>query len=227
MVNKKTKKTVKKKVETPSVGVSKNIKKQENRQLILFFVVIAIIFLSFLVPYFLIQASKTFNYGDVDWVFEEDVNYYHGRFAGLTNDAIMYNIYVRNDPRENNVPTDGTFDDFKYGAIISTSPEFDMCRGEASRVMRDLGDFLKTAVGTGVIYSGSTDPFVAMESERRYALCDNIQDRTLVIVDVGNNSVAQDSKNSYCYKIYVEDCNDASAVEKFMLKSIIDFGGAE
>ena len=201
----------------------KSIRNNENRQLIWFFVIVGLVFASVLVPYFWVEGSKVFEYAGVDWVYEENVDYYHGRFPALTTPELIYNIYLRNDPRENSVPTEGDFDNFKYGAIISTTPEFDKCRGDSSRVMRDLGDFLKTAVGVKIISSGSTDSKVAIETGRRYAVCNTVSDRTLVIIDRGDARVVKNENYSYCYTIYIDDCDDASPVEKFMIESIEGF----
>jgi hypothetical protein len=139
----------------------------------------------------------------------------------------MFNVFLRGDPRENAVEAEGIFDKFKNGGIVSFSPEVDECRGELTRVMLDLGSFLKDGVGVGSLESGSTDSVVAVESGRRWAVCDRVNDRTLVVVDIGEPRVVQDENNLYCYTIYAEDCNDVSSVEKFIVKSIDDFGEAE
>ena len=209
----------------------KSVRKRENKQLIWFFAIVVIIFASFLVPYFWVESAKVFEHGGADWVIEDypepTGTIYHGRFIPRVHPDLTFNIYLRGDPRENDVLTEGTFNKFKYGGVVSMSPEVDACRGELSRVMLDLGSFLKTGVGIGPLKAGSTDKNIASESDRRYALCDNILDRTLVIVDIGEPGVVQDEKNPYCYTIYAKDCNDVSSVEKFIVKSMIDFGEAE
>jgi hypothetical protein len=233
----KTKKRTEKKVATkagesvePSEDkVSKKIVDRENRQMLWFFIIIAVVIASVLISYFYVQNSKSFEFEGINWVFEDygDFSYYHGRFLNLISNEFIYNIYLRNDPRKNDVPTEGTFDKFKYGVVISTSPEFDSCRGDASRVMRDLGAFMREGFGAGPSEPGSTDENVAINSERLFARCDNIDNKTVLVVDVGEkNSVIQDKENINCYTILVEDCDDASSAEKFMLKVIKDFGNA-
>ncbi len=205
----------------------KSVREREDKQLIWFFIIVGVVFASFLVPYFTIEGAKTFEYGGVEWAVEEYAEptgtIYHGRFSPLVTPDLTFNIYLRGDPRENDVITEGTFDKFKGGGIVSLSPEVDACRGELSRVMLDLGSFLKQGIGVGEVDTGSSDRAVATESNRRYALCDTINDRTVVIVDIGAPMVVQDEKNPYCYTIYAEDCNDVSSVEKFIVKSIGDF----
>lgn len=201
------------------------VRRSEDRQLAWVVAIIIVVFVVTLVSYYWFESTRTFEFGGVEWVFEEDVDYYHGRFANLIGEDFIYNIYLRNDPRENDVGTNGTFDKFKYGVVISTSPEFDLCRGDASRVMRDLGAFMREGFGAGPSEIGSIDEDVANSSGRRFATCVSIDDRTVIIVSRGDNFVVQDIKNPNCYSISVGDCNDASAVEKFMLKVIKDFGG--
>ena len=204
----------------------KSIRKSEDRQLAWTVAIIVAVFIVSLGIYYWVNATKSFEFGGVEWIYEEDADYYHGRFDALLGQGYVYNIYLRNDPRINDVPTEGFFNKFKYGVVISTSPAFDVCRGDASRVMRDLGAFMREGFGSGPLESGSTNEEVANSSGRRFATCDNIDDRTVIVIDRGDNSVVQDSENPNCYVISVGDCNDASSVEKFMLKVISDFGAS-
>lgn len=203
----------------------KFIQQSENKQLFWFFVIIGIVFAMVLVPYFWIESLKNFNYGGAEWMIEDydNLKIYHGIFGALNGANLNYNIFLRGDPRENDVPTEGTFINFKYGGIVSMTPEVDRCRGELSRVMLDLGAFLKQGVGVGSLVSGSTDEFVANKTNRQFARCDNVFDRTLVIIEIGNSSVTQDEDNPYCYVIKARDCNDMSSVERFIVKTVEDF----
>jgi hypothetical protein len=203
----------------------KSVRKTEERQLAWAISFIIFVFAVTLISYYWFEGAKSFEFGGVEWVFEKDFDYYHGRFPNLIGQDYVYNIYLRNDPRENNVSTNGTFDKFKYGAVISISPEFDICRGDASRAMRDLGAFMREGFGVGPLELGSTNENVANSRKILFATCDNISNRTVIIIEKGDNFVDQDDDNLNCYTIYVEDCDDASAVEKFMLKVIKDFGG--
>ncbi len=231
MAKKKIKLTEDEKEELESEGElpKKSLRNREERQLIWFFVIIGIIFGVVLVSYFWVEGAKSFEYGGANWVIEdyENLRIYHGRFSALSGANLIFNVYLRIDPRKNNVQTEGTFDKFKYGAVISLSPEVDECRGELSRVMLDLGSFLKEGIGVSVLETGSSDKFVAVKTDRRHALCNTVADRTIVIVDIGESKVIQDEENSYCYTIYAEDCNDLSSVEKFIVKSVDDFSRRE
>jgi len=215
------------KVEKETVPVDKNIKEKENRQLFWILVFVVFLIAAVLIPYFWVESTKSFSYVGADWKIEdyEDLRIYHGRFSALDGSNLNYNIYLRGDPRRNDVLTEGVFDTFKYGGIVAISPEVDECRGEISRVMIDLGGFLRKGVGLNKLEVASNDKFVANENDRLYATCGVISDRTLIEIELGEESkVVKNEKNPYCYTIYVEDCEDISSVEKFMIKTLEDFG---
>ncbi len=205
--------------------IGKKVKESENSTLAWFIVVVGIVFASVLIPYFWVESNKVFEFGGVDWVIEEYeyLEIFHGRFLSLTDPDLYYNIFLRTDPRANDASVSGKLDDFKYGGIISLSPEVDTCRGDLSRVMLDLGAFLKQGVGVGSIESGSNDEGVANETNRRFATCESVADRTVVVIDLGERGIVQDKVNPSCYTIYAEDCEDSAVVEKFIVQSVIDF----
>lgn len=207
------------------ISVPVKVKKRENKTLIWFFVVVGVVFASVLIPFFWIESSKVFEFGGIDWVIEdyENLRIFHGRFVSLVNPNLNYNIFLRTDPRINDVEVSGKLDDFKFGGVISLSPEVDACRGDLSRVMLDLGAYMKQGIGVGVIESGSSDEEIANSTSRRFATCDNVVDRTVVVVDIGENGIVKSEVNPSCYVIEAKDCDDSAAVEKFMVKSIMDF----
>jgi hypothetical protein len=218
------KKKVKEVVEEVEVSSKKDIEK-ENKTLFWFFIVVGIVFASVLIPYFWIQSGKTFEFGEISWVVEdyENLRIFHGRFLSFTNPDLHYNIFLRTDPRVNDVEVLGKLDSFKYGGIISLSPEVDACRGDLSRVMLDLGAFLNQGVGVGVIESASSDEDFANQTNRKFVSCENTLDRTVVVVEIGEGGVVQDEENLNCYTIYARNCEDSSAVEKFMTRTVSDF----
>ena len=85
----------------------KSIVKNENRQLVWFLVITALVFASFLIPYFWVESTKDFQYGGIDWVIEEYAEpagtIYHGRFPAFNRPNLFFNIFQRIDPRENDV----------------------------------------------------------------------------------------------------------------------------
>ncbi len=216
-----------KSVVAEEVKVSKNVKEKENRQMIGFFVVVGIVFAAVLVPYFWAESSKSFEFAGIDWVIEEYAeptgDIFHGRFVSLTNPDLYYNIFFRADPRVNDVEIVGRLDDFWNHEAISLSPEADTCRGDLSRVMLDLGAFLKQGVGAVVVESGSTSEEIANASGREFLTCADAVEKTVIIIEIGEKRIVQDEVNPSCYTIYAKDCDDSAVVEKFMIQSVVDF----
>ena len=115
----------------------RSVVKNEERQLLWFFIIAGVILAAVLISYFSVEGVKVFEYGGANWTMEKYAEptgtIYHGRFGALDGADLIFNVYLRTDPRENNVATEGTFYKFKYGGIVSFTPEVDECRGELSR----------------------------------------------------------------------------------------------
>lgn len=220
-------KVVKKKkdVEKVEEGVGKTIEDRENKMLVWFVVVVGIVFAAVLIPYFWGESNKSFEFGGIDWVIEdyENLKIFHGRFVSLTNENLYYNLFFRADPRTNDVEIDGKLDDFWSHEVISLSPEIDACRGDLSRVMLDLGAFLKQGVGAVDLETGSTIRDVANETGRDFLTCHDAIERTVIIIELGERRIVQSGVNPSCYTIYAEDCEDSAVVEKFITQAVIDF----
>ncbi|MEA2112352.1 MAG: hypothetical protein U9P50_00050 [Patescibacteria group bacterium] len=220
----KLSKSEKEELDTEGELPKKSVKKNETRQLIWFFVVVAVVFASFLIPYFYLQSLKSFEYAGVDWMREDygQFEVYHSEFPALNGENYKYNIFLRNDPRENNVSADGNFRDFKIGGFVSISPEVDLCRGDVSRVMLDLGSFLELGLGIQKVWAATPSFEVHNQTGRAYATC-NTRDRTVIMVEIGEPAVVQSKTNPFCYTIRVRDCEDIEPVEKFMIEVIWEF----
>ena len=90
--------------------------------------------------------------------------------------------------------------------------------------MLDMSAFLKQGVGVGPIESASTDEEIANSTGRRFATCENVNDRTVVVVEIGEErGVVKSDVNPNCYVITAKDCEDSEVVEKFMMQAVIDF----
>ena len=205
---------------------SKKIISKENQQLIWFFLIIAVVFASFLGPYFYIEGLKKFDFAGIEWVEEKYTNLevYHGRFFAFNGADLIYNIYVRNDPRTNNVSVEGEFNIFRSEGFISLGSGFENCRGEGVRVMADLSAFLRAGVGVRTLDVATTNLSFSKESGRTFADCSTPKDITVVKIQKGGGSwISQDEENPFCYTINVDTCDDIMPVEKFMIESISAF----
>jgi hypothetical protein len=210
-----------KKKQLPKKKSTKKKIDKENKQAIWIIVGIAVVFMSFLIPYIYSNRDTSFQYSNINWTIEEygDLAIYHGRFPAILTDGVIFNMYLREDPRENDVETVGSFSSLKStsGVFISFDEETYSCTGQLSRAMLDLGSFLNKGVGIDQVYTGTTSLYIKVKENVTYIDCDTISARTVIIIEKGNESkVVQDEDNKGCYTIYVTDCDDFSSVEKFM-----------
>ena len=208
-------------------GVAPEVLRRENRVMMGFIVVAAVVFGMLLGSHFWSESIKNFEYANISWQVEEYAepmgSIYHGRFASLTIDDLFYNIYLRNDPRENVVGVDGRLDDFQSIGYVAWDEEINGCKGELSRAMYDLTAFLKQGVGVRSVGGAASSLEYANSSGMEYVDCD-IEDRTIVIIGFGDESkVVKDKENKVCYTIYVEDCEDVLGIEKFMTQAVEDW----
>ena len=205
-------------------STSKKVKKSEDRQLLMFILVVGMVFAGFLIPYFYIESSKFFEYARADWAIEEYDTFtaYHVKFQVLNGLNKKHNVWLRNDPRELDVPVEGNFSFFKVGGIISFDESTAACVGDLSRAVLDLSGFVQYGIGTGDVEVATTSRFVSLDDGIRHATCENVRDKTLVILQEGETSVIQDEENPYCYTISVENCDDILGIEAFMVKTLED-----
>ncbi len=200
----------------------------EEKQLIWFFLIIAVVFGSFLIPYFYIQELNKFDFVGIEWVTEPfgDSKIYHGRFYAFDGSDVVFNVYMRNDPRKNDIPAEGNFNLFvKDESFITLGAEARTCNGrQVSRALVDLGSFLKAGVGVESLDVGTTDLKYSKDSGIKHVDCLTHPEKTVIRIEKGEESwIVQDKENPYCYIIQVNSCEDIAPIEKFMVEAISDF----
>jgi len=220
-LNENEKKEVRMKMESQK----KKIRERENRQLIWFLIIVGLVFLGFLIPYFYFESQKTFRFGGVDWNIDDSdqyITFYHAEFPALNGANLNYNIYLRYDPRENDVETSGEFNAFRYGGYLSWTEDIEACRGQVPRAALDLKSFVRTGVGIGNMNSGALTPELSEKLGFPFINCLNTLDRTVIVLRMGEPSVIQSETNPFCYVISIKDCDDFEPIEKFIVKTIDD-----
>jgi hypothetical protein len=228
MVKKKQKKNVKKASKKKGVKESKKVFSKEDKQLIWILAVIALVFIIFLGTFYGLRAGKHFEFGGAEWWIEGeregwgDLTLYHGRYPVIYG-GVLYtnmNLWLRNDPRENNIPSDV---DFSYGigkdVVISLTGDIEECSGRSIVSLQ-----LSQAFGSGLPWSSVTgavgDLAIAMDRELPYADCFNVSDTTTVIlVHKGKESKVYSEWG--CYHVEYESCDDLIKVSEKLILELI------
>ncbi|MEK6889339.1 MAG: hypothetical protein AABW80_04500 [Nanoarchaeota archaeon] len=156
-------------------------------------------------------------YGDVV------VSHYSYLFKDkISQELLRYNLYLRIDPRENNVPVEGEVLFSKSDIILSVDTTYLQQCSDSIIAISMLQDFiknngfnLKTGVGQLEQNDNRTDiPFVNCETHPN--------DLLIQLKEGSETKIVQTDGNGLCYEINVNDCEILPAVEKFVIRSIID-----
>ncbi|MDP1696083.1 MAG: hypothetical protein Q8L29_04165 [archaeon] len=198
-------------------------KKDGNREIIWVLVVMGVLILSIVVTYSLIQSMKTFSSDGLTFTKEKHGNiiFYHYYYSfEKAGQVYTNNVYLRNDPRENEVPITGNgifFYQGKANYLSINSTNLGECP-DASIAVSELTKLFTNNLME--VRPATLDKTEAQEKDIRYASCATEKDS--VVVEVFEGEETKITSNGYCYKIEVANCEILKATEKFIVQSIVD-----
>ena len=218
IVKKKAKKKVAKKVLNEDFS---STEKEQNKQLIYFFVIMLLLLGGFLGTYFYFQQSNRFSYAGVD--FEKgktgEVEYYHGKMempALSSNDnRLIYNLFLRIDPRKNKVPINVDTFALSSTVFISFDPEIVRC-GEMVVAQGNLEQFLIAFPWVNRVMGATTDQNYSEERNLNFEDCNSSTDQKTVI-EVRNSEIKSIEKEGNCYILNVGDCEYLEVSERLIV----------
>lgn len=204
--------------------MSKKEKKIERELLWIvgFFVFLVVLFI---VARTLFNASETINYEGLTFVKEKvgELNFYkYSYYVEEENGGFYtYNLYVRKDPRNNNVPISKKntilFDSPITYVTIDTS-YLNQC-AESAAAVGSLAKFLSD--NQIKVKSANMDFTEAAVHQQEWVTCESKPNNDVVQIMKGNETRIDITHN--CYTITIgEDCEALKAVERFQLESILD-----
>lgn len=194
-----------------------------NKPVYKFLGFVVFLVLLFFVSSYLIKMAYNFNYEGLSFTKEkfDDLMVYHHYyyFKDGYGELFQYNLYLRNDPRENNVSVNGkivypTQKDFIYisiGEDIEKCSDSSLAIAQLSSFITDNQMFLKT---------GLSNESKAKESSVPYVSCEKYPDDFVVSLMIGDRTKIV--KKNKCYEIEIANCDILKAVEKFEVQSLID-----
>lgn len=190
-----------------------------------------LLFLGFLVGVFLIANSyfkslHNFEYSGLAFR-EERVGeipvFHHSYYFKNPDDGrlINYNMFLRIDPRENNVSIEGDRLIFEQGRKVVflsvDSEDLRQCR-YSQLAVANLAGFL--ADNQIPIKSGTPDFWAVATNKQQWVTCENKPGNKVIEVRKGNETKIVINGN--CYKVYVNNCEILPALEKLQVQSIVE-----
>jgi len=217
-MNKKTKKE-----EQETIKEEKTTKKEKS-QTKWFLLTLLGIFISFLIFYYLLTPSSNFKYGGLSFNTEKygNILLYHYSYIienPATKKEYLYNLYLRKDPRKNKIPIYGEIKFFRDKKIYISIDETWASKCEDSVLAAALisqffsGNFFEVK---GAVLNKE----FAEKQNFTFANCEEPPNEQKIIILEGNESKIE--KKEDCYTISVANCEILSAVEKFVVQTIID-----
>jgi len=242
------KKIIKKKKEELS-DLPKKEKKKEDKQLYYIIGTMAGLIIVFLVAHSIFQGLRTFEYQGLTFTKEKFGNiplyyyYYYTNPSHATGSAIaenprMINVYLRYDPRENDIPVTGEieFPRGKFIYVTLNSTGLTECK-YSTLALGGLSSFLNQNGFT--LKAGVFDEEEAKSEGLDYITCEKHPDNPTILIQSGDETsierksvktisssggkiIGESTEYTNCYVITVANCEILQATEKFIVQSLID-----
>lgn len=225
------KKDVKKKHEEEEevVLTKKQIEKREEKQTRWVFIIVAIVFLSILIPFTVVSLSKTFNYANVKWQVQQDgdkltgITWYVTTFEKTTTSGVSYGdhtTYLRNDPRKNDISYEIDGLELQDRIIFSLDPEILESENQILGTMA-LGYIMNALPFIEEKIVSTTNSIYAKENDLRWNTCNNkLSGSTIFEIVVGTEDRIYE-KSEDCYVLEVQDPEDYLLVAEKLTIEII------
>lgn len=200
-----------------------------DRQAMLVFGAI-IVFLVALVgtPYLYHQIFEKFSYAGIN--FEktrfEKIDFYHGIFPIVYQGKFIhyYNMYLRTDPRKNNIPMEVNMSISK-NVTISLEPEATFCKS-AILGQSLMGQFFNAFPWVNKVDVASVDAEVAKAQNWSYVTCNNAsRDHTVFIIQKSETPSIESSSRDNCFFVNVGECQNIETIERLVVGAIGQING--
>ncbi len=200
-----------------------SISRKQQNQLLVILVTIGVIFIIVFTIYILAQKSKKFEYNGMKFerIMYDQLPLYYTQLNIHRGDGsnVNYNLYLRNDPRGNNIPVDADIKFLVGKSFITIGDGLENCR-EASLGLINLASFL-TGMGFDVKGASSNEK-TAKENNHPYITCNNSLDNTVLSLETTTEDsiITNADRNPNCFILKVKDCNVLNITEKFTVEMI-------
>jgi hypothetical protein len=201
-------------------------KKKIDRQEFWIIVVMAVLFAIVIGFYLFLTNMKSFTYEGLEFQKEKygklDLYHYTYHFTTNTGKLITYNLYLKNDPRKNDIPYRGyvSFEEGNLHYISLNLTALNNC-SDSNIAVSTLSSFLadnQIKIKGAVLEQNQT-----VGRNTTYATCENKNDTSFGVIEFNSGKESSVKVNGKCYQLTFADCKDLTlVVEKFQIRAILD-----
>ncbi len=195
-----------------------------------FILFLGVLVIIFFISYYFFRGLNTIEYGGMTFTrtMFGSVLLYHTSYNAVSEDGKVakYDLYLRVNPEENNVPAEGKIIYPAYRGVYSAVNESGLDCNLTLVALSELsqfiaGNFLKFRAGT-------SDYNESVSKNITYVSCEEYLANTVIMIKSANETRITNANTTNvtgkknCYEIDVANCEIVPAVEKFIVRSLID-----
>lgn len=218
----------KKKIENKKV-VKENPNKAVETQFFWLVSIIIVITLGFVfIPVLYHQIFEKFEYAGVKFekIEEGQLTFYHGQFPIIYkgNFSAIYNVFLRNDPRENKIPINTNLS-LSQKVSISLNDNVNLCE-DMMLGQAELGKFISAFPFVKNVTAGVYNASVAKEYNVPQITCKNASDEnTVLIVQMSESPSIGLGEKENCYLINIGQCQYLESTERYVVGAMAQING--
>ena len=216
----------KKKADKSEIGKEEKRKKNSHEQQLKWvFIVMGIMIIIAIGVYLFVDSLEKFEYGGLHFeeIMFDKLNLYHAKLSmSYGGKQILYNLFLRNDPRElRDIPVEGKII-LDKSVSVSIDPSVETGCDDSSIAGANLGNLLR---GAGLnLDCGYLNPIYAKERNASYITCSDSVSGSVITIQRGEENSVRTEKE-YCYVITYKDCDIMKVVERFEVAAIANSKG--
>ncbi|MBI2632142.1 hypothetical protein HYW75_04000 [Candidatus Pacearchaeota archaeon] len=200
----------------------KSTKRKGNREIYWIIGIMAVILGILYLSQIIAEEFRTFNYQGLTFTkerFEKIPVFHYYYFFNNDGQTYKYNLFLREDPRFNNVPVSGNivFSGERMIFLSINGTGISQC-GNSSREIATLTSFFVNNMFN--FKAGTPDKKEAEQKNLSFISCKTNPLSDVILIQKGDSTDIK--REGSCYKINIADCELLNAIEKFEVQSIID-----
>lgn len=217
-----------KKIESKRI-IQENPNKTVETQFFWLVSIIILIILAFVfVPVLYHQIFEKFEYAGVKFekIKEGQLTFYHGQFPIIYkgNFSAIYNVYLRNDPRNNNIPINTNLT-LSQKVSISLNNDVHLCE-DMMLGQSELGKFISAFPFVKNVTAGVYNTSVAKEYNVSQITCKNAsKDNTVLVIQLSDTPSIEMGEKDNCYLINIGQCKYLESAERYVVGAMAQING--